>query len=1326
MKLIKTLLLISLLVPSLAFATIAVGFNATSTDPGYIIPNAVNGVVPYIKTPGLYSTASSTIFSLYGAGLVTCNAVSSALTWSGGVFGCNSISGGSSFAFPFTINTNYNSTTTVIGFLNGMFSNSTTTLVGNVFLPSLTAGQLNVGANGLLYSGATTTFSGGLTYSNGNVTCTGCGAVGNPDLTYFTQSGTRYYNASSTASDNLSWFFRNGFVSNASSTFSAGVLFPSLTSGFAGIGANGLLYTFSTSTIKTSQLTNDAGFVTSSGVTAVTGTWPIISSGGNTPNITFGGISTTTALTTGQVAGISGVNTLYSVPTTTPTISTGLSYSGTWPAGLGGVAGNLTNTGLISATCSGGTTCSGTNPILISSFSYPFPSGATSSPLSLTGLLTMTYSSTTGQSSFANASSTQWVGGGLSTCDPTTGKLTWNSTTLQFGCGTDFNTGGSSFAFPFTINTNYNSTSTSIGFTGANSLFATGSTTFSGALHIPTIVSSFLSTDALGNVYGAATSSIKTSQLTNDSGFLTTAGFSPNSVITSNSAGSLIATGTQLTVGNIIATTSASSQFWGNLLVGTTSVQTGGNIAAFYSNTAGGTRVEINNPNSVGITNLRYYRGTTITANTAYDSSLSPKEFQAVAAEPGAALRLYTTPTGVVNALSRLSILDSGFIGIATNTPLLIAQATISSSTASQLSLSDGTAGDSQWTFRNAGGNFYLSTTTVQGVSTSTNPAAVTILNNGRFGLGTSSPPVLLSVNQNSGFGTYAGTGGTTADVAAVFSSVITTKSPSLIVADVNSNLEVSLTGSPTFYAMLSINGTTQILPTDNATYAAGSFMAGGFYASTYNGTGSIASVYGVQASASRGGNGAVTNLIAIDLAVKQTATAGTVTVSKGININQPTGSASGVTTDTYGLFMASQTQTGGTQTNNPYGIYQAGTADYNYFGGKTAIGTTTPPYQLTAVSSSLPQLALGNGVSGNYLWTFRSANGSLFIATTTAQGTATSTNSALVISPLGLVGILSNGTPQSSLAINGIGENTHTLDIYTPNYPNAVQNVVSLNRTNNNQANSIQFEPSGANSATNVNWIMGMPANSDNYAFQFWNGSTVQEKISITDKGKVGIATTTPIYELTIASSTGPQIALSTGVGVSQVTLRTAGGAFYISTTTVQGLSTTTLPSLGFNPNGIIILGNYGNCTGTNALQVSANLVVCGSTVSDSRLKKDIKPITDGLDLIMKLKPVTYNWKDLTNHNTTDPREQMGFIAQDVEPLIPSAIGLSDDGFKTLDKAKIIPYLVGAIQELAKIKGVAGQAKRSAEENWQNVLIGLLILGFVYQQIQIRKLKKQ
>jgi hypothetical protein len=80
-------------------------------------------------------------------------------------------------------------------------------------------------------------------------------------------------------------------------------------------------------------------------------------------------------------------------------------------------------------------------------------------------------------------------------------------------------------------------------------------------------------------------------------------------------------------------------------------------------------------------------------------------------------------------------------IGIGSTTPSHTL--TIASTTSSQLTLSAGT-GINQWAFRNAGGNFYLSTTTVAGTATTTSSALSILNSTGRVGIGTAIPVATL------------------------------------------------------------------------------------------------------------------------------------------------------------------------------------------------------------------------------------------------------------------------------------------------------------------------------------------------------------------------------------------------------------------------------------------------------------------------------------------------------------------------------------------------------------------------------------------------------
>ncbi len=85
-------------------------------------------------------------------------------------------------AFEWTPTSWGNSTTTTLGFLNGFLSTASSTINAPLRLSTLSAGQLNVGVGGLLYSGASTTFSGGLEYSAGDVTANCVTITGSAEL----------------------------------------------------------------------------------------------------------------------------------------------------------------------------------------------------------------------------------------------------------------------------------------------------------------------------------------------------------------------------------------------------------------------------------------------------------------------------------------------------------------------------------------------------------------------------------------------------------------------------------------------------------------------------------------------------------------------------------------------------------------------------------------------------------------------------------------------------------------------------------------------------------------------------------------------------------------------------------------------------------------------------------------------------------------------------------------------------------------------------------------------------------------------------------------
>jgi len=94
--------------------------------------------------------------------------------------------------------------------------------------------------------------------------------------------------------------------------------------------------------------------------------------------------------------------------------------------------------------------------------------------------------------------------------------------------------------------------------------------------------------------------------------------------------------------------------------------------------------------------------------------------------------------------------------------------------------------------------------------------------------------------------------------------------------------------------------------------------------------------------------------------------------------------------------------------------------------------------------------------------------------------------------------------------------------------------------------------------------------------------------------------------------------------------------------------------------------------------------------TPSDKKLKKNINKLHDSLDIIKKINPVSFQWKDDINIISDNNKNKfdVGFIAQELEQILPILVEnnlINGIGFKTIKETKLIPYLVDCIQILDK-----------------------------------------
>ena len=90
----------------------------------------------------------------------------------------------------------------------------------------------------------------------------------------------------------------------------------------------------------------------------------------------------------------------------------------------------------------------------------------------------------------------------------------------------------------------------------------------------------------------------------------------------------------------------------------------------------------------------------------------------------------------------------------------------------------------------------------------------------------------------------------------------------------------------------------------------------------------------------------------------------------------------------------------------------------------------------------------------------------------------------------------------------------------------------------------------------------------------------------------------------------------------------------------------------------------------------------------SDARLKTDVVPIENSLDIINKMNGVSYRMNK-------DTKNSYGFIAQDVQKIVPEIVETDPNGYMTISYIEIIPFLVESIKQLKQEIKILKQEKR-------------------------------
>ena len=138
-------------------------------------------------------------------------------------------------------------------------------------------------------------------------------------------------------------------------------------------------------------------------------------------------------------------------------------------------------------------------------------------------------------------------------------------------------------------------------------------------------------------------------------------------------------------------------------------------------------------------------------------------------------------------------------------------------------------------------------------------------------------------------------------------------------------------------------------------------------------------------------------------------------------------------------------------------------------------------------------------------------------------------------------------------------------------------------------------------------------------------------------------------------------------------------------------------LPVMTFQANGRVGIGTLqptsgSGCTGAVynrpiLLDVNGAISSSGTVLSsDKRFKQNIKPVEDALSLIRRLQGTKYEFRTEEFKERNFPQgNQYGFIAQDVEKVIPEMAFENSDGYYVVNYTMLIPVLTEAIKQQDK-----------------------------------------
>ena len=541
-----------------------------------------------------------------------------------------------------------------------------------------------------------------------------------------------------------------------------------------------------------------------------------------------------------------------------------------------------------------------------------------------------------------------------------------------------------------------------------------------------------------------------------------------------------------------------------------------------------------------------------------------------------------------------------------------------------------------------------------------------------------------------------------------------------------------SISGAGTFgtgTGAISLNGATTIAANQNLAMASGT----GTFVQTYTGTTTSAATITANSVTTASGLALSVNGLTTGngMYISSTSTAGGASGSSYLLNLSRSGANANATHTAYGLYSA-VTDTG-TTSKNVAGYFSATGATTNYglvvANGSVGIGTTAPSALLSVgtgtttnfgvnssgqvTSGTWMGTAVGVGYGGTGL-TATPTNGQLLIGNGTGYTLGTLTQGTGIS--------ITNASGSITLANSGVTSLTGTTSqVIVSASTGAITLSLPQNIANTSTPTFAGLTVSGL-TAGSIPFIGAGGALSQNNSKFFWDNTNY----------RLGIGTATPNDSLDLfgtssalrlsydatnyarlsSSSTGellvnPSIAGGSAVTIGNGSAKNAMVVFdennydyYVGEDNSDGkfkiglgVTMGTTPYLTIDSAGKVGIGNtapgtllhVGSSTTTtnNQVTIQDSDGTCTlnpasgaswSCSSDRNLKYDITSLDGSLDKVLQLSPSKFKMK-------VDGSDGVGFIAQEVQGIIPEAVSLLPDGNLGIDATRMIPYIVGAIK---------------------------------------------